>query len=89
MSYILLLPSALEAGVNVRGADILIIPDATTCGRASLTQQVVVAEGSPGTQHIYLWVNENECDTSRLIEDPETYFREGGGNLGLPETLLY
>eukprot|EP00943_MAST-04B_sp_MAST-4B-sp1_P004519 g4519.t1 len=85
--HIIVTTSALEAGVNVRGADILIIPDATTCGRASLTQRIGRGGRKPGHPAlIFIGVNKNECDTSQLIEDPKTYFREGGGKPGITST---
>jgi superfamily II DNA or RNA helicase len=72
--HVIVSTSALEAGVNVRGADMIIIPDGSSCSRASLIQRI--GRGGRQARHpaIVLIGTTQDVENAELFADPESYF---------------
>ena len=84
--HVIISTSALEAGVNVSGADVIIIPDTSQCNKASLIQRIGRGgreSGHPG--FIFIGVSPDE-NGKRILEQPEPFFTEQDGEIIISNT---
>eukprot|EP00945_MAST-04E_sp_MAST-4E-sp1_P002916 g2916.t1 len=80
--HVIIATSALEAGVNVRGTDMVIVPDAVRCSKASLVQRI--GRGGREERHpciVILGLDTGSVSLSEYLKDP-------GGGLKITKTPL-
>ena len=83
--HVIVTTSALEAGVNVRGADVIIIPNGLACTRDSLIQRIGRAgrkKGHPGL--IIIGVGEGQSEN--LCMKTQSFLRGQKGKVGVSTT---